>query len=40
MGSDRGVEESVYSRDPDGIPIEIIRDPLYEMSGGRPDQSR
>lgn len=35
VGPDRGIEESVYFRDPDGIQIEITRDPLYEMLGGR-----
>lgn len=35
LGPDRGIEESVYFRDPDGIQIEITREPLYEMLGGR-----
>jgi glyoxylase I family protein len=35
LGPDRGIEESMYFRDPDGIQIEITTDPLYEMLGGR-----
>jgi catechol 2,3-dioxygenase-like lactoylglutathione lyase family enzyme len=35
LGPDRGIEESVYFRDPDGIQIELTKDPLYEMLGGR-----
>jgi glyoxylase I family protein len=35
LGPDRGVEDSVYFRDPDGIQIEITSCPLYEMLGGR-----
>ncbi|MGH8885701.1 MAG: VOC family protein [Egibacteraceae bacterium] len=40
LGPDRGVEESMYFRDPDGIQIELTRDPLYEMLGGRLGQDR
>lgn len=40
LGPDRGIEESVYFRDPDGIQIEITKDPLYEMLGGRLGQDR
>ena len=35
LGPDRGVKESMYVRDPDGIQIEITYDPPYEMLGGR-----
>jgi glyoxylase I family protein len=40
LGPDRGVKESVYFRDPDGIQIEITYDPLYEMLGGRLGRDR
>src|SRR5690242_4990449 len=31
VGPDMGVEESIYFKDPDGIGIELIRQPLMEM---------
>lgn len=36
LGPDRGVEESVYFRDPDGIQVELIRQPLLEMPESAP----
>ena len=33
LGPDRGVENSVYFKDPDGIQIELLREPLREMDG-------
>ena len=32
-GPDRGIEESMYFKDPDGIQIEFIREPLKVMDG-------
>ena len=32
-GPDRGIEESMYFKDPDGIQIELIREPLKVMDG-------
>lgn len=40
LGPDRGVKESMYFRDPDGIQVEITYDPLYEMLGGRLGRDR
>lgn len=37
MGPDRGVAESVYFKDPDGIQVELIRQPLLEMPESAPD---
>ena len=34
VGPDRGIEESMYLRDPDGIGIELLSDPLM-LFGGR-----
>lgn len=36
IGPDRGVEESVYFKDPDGIQVELIRQPLFEMPESAP----
>jgi glyoxylase I family protein len=36
LGPDRGVEESVYFKDPDGIQIELIRQPLFEVPESAP----
>jgi glyoxylase I family protein len=36
IGPDRGVEESIYFKDPDGIQIELIRQPLMEMPESAP----
>lgn len=33
LGPDRGVTDSVYFKDPDGIQIELIREPLRVMDG-------
>ena len=35
LGPDRGIEDSIYFRDPDGVQVELTVDPLVEM-GGRP----
>lgn len=31
LGPDRGIENSVYFKDPDGVQIELIREPLLRM---------
>jgi glyoxylase I family protein len=36
LGPDRGVEESVYFKDPDGIQVELIRQPLFEVPESAP----
>ncbi len=33
IGPDRGIENSVYFKDPDGIQIELLKEPLLEMEG-------
>ncbi len=33
LGPDRGVVDSIYFKDPDGIQIELIQEPLLEMDG-------
>lgn len=33
IGPDRGIENSVYLKDPDGIQIELLQEPLLEMEG-------
>ncbi len=33
LGPDRGVTNSLYFRDPDGIQIELINEPLWTMDG-------
>lgn len=33
LGPDRGVEESLYFRDPDGIQVELLRDELMYFGG-------
>ena len=33
IGPDRGITNSVYFKDPDGIQIELLREPLLEMDG-------
>ena len=35
-GPDLGVEESIYFKDPDGIQVELIRQPLFEMPESAP----
>lgn len=37
-GPDRGIEESMYLRDPDGIGIELLSDPLMYFAGHRLDE--
>ena len=36
-GPDRGIEESMYFKDPDGIQIEILSDPLMYFGGRQLD---
>lgn len=36
LGPDRGVEESIYFKDPDGIQVELIRQPLFEVPESAP----
>ena len=38
VGPDRGIEESMYLRDPDGIGIELLSDPLLFFGGRRLDE--
>jgi glyoxylase I family protein len=38
VGPDMGVEESIYFKDPDGIGVELIRQPLFEMPESAPDE--
>ncbi len=38
MGPDRGIKESVYFKDPDGIQIELIRQPLMEVPESAPQE--
>jgi glyoxylase I family protein len=33
IGPDRGATDSLYFKDPDGIQIELIREPLLVMDG-------
>ena len=33
LGPDRGIENSVYLKDPDGVQIELLKEPLLEMEG-------
>ncbi len=37
-GPDRGIEESMYFKDPDGIQIEILSDPLMYFGGVQLDE--
>ena len=37
-GPDRGIEESMYLKDPDGIQIELLSDPLMFFAGRRLDE--
>jgi glyoxylase I family protein len=37
VGPDRGIEESIYLRDPDGIGIELLSDPLMYFGGHQLD---
>ncbi len=38
IGPDRGIEESVYFKDPDGIQVELIRQPLMEVPESAPQE--
>jgi len=38
IGPDRGVEESVYFKDPDGIQVELIRQPLMTSPESAPQE--
>jgi glyoxylase I family protein len=38
-GPDLGVEESIYFKDPDGIQVELIRQPLFEMPESAPEET-
>lgn len=38
VGPDMGVEESIYFKDPDGIGLELIRQPLMEMPESAPEE--
>jgi glyoxylase I family protein len=37
-GPDKGIEESMYIKDPDGIQIELLSDPLMYFGGSQLDQ--
>ncbi|HZI98476.1 MAG TPA: VOC family protein [Actinomycetales bacterium] len=37
-GPDRGIEESMYMKDPDGIGIELLSDPLMYFGGKQLDE--
>ncbi|MHB8451535.1 MAG: VOC family protein [Mycobacteriales bacterium] len=37
LGPDRGIEESMYLRDPDGIQVELLRDELMVFGGRQLD---
>lgn len=38
LGPDRGVQESIYFKDPDGAQVELIRQPLMEMPESAPEE--
>ena len=38
LGPDRGIEESMYFKDPDGIQIELLSDPLMYFGGRQLDE--
>jgi glyoxylase I family protein len=38
IGPDMGVQESIYFKDPDGIQVELIRQPLFEMPESAPEE--
>ena len=38
IGPDRGIEESMYFKDPDGIQIELLSDPLMYFGGKQLDE--
>ena len=37
-GPDQGIEESMYFKDPDGIQIELLSDPLMYFEGHQLDE--
>ncbi|HET6698457.1 MAG TPA: VOC family protein [Nocardioidaceae bacterium] len=39
VGPDRGIEESMYLKDPDGIGIELLSDPLMYFAGRQLDEA-
>jgi len=39
IGPDRGIDESIYFKDPDGIQVELIRQPLFEMPESAPQEA-
>ena len=39
IGPDRGIKESVYFKDPDGIQVELIRQPLMEVPESAPQEN-
>ena len=38
LGPDRGIAESIYFKDPDGIQVELIRQPLGEVPESAPTE--
>ena len=38
IGPDRGIKESVYFKDPDGVQVELIRQPLMEVPESAPQE--
>ena len=38
LGPDRGITDSIYFKDPDGIQVELINEPLLQMDGYRMGQ--
>jgi glyoxylase I family protein len=39
VGPDRGIEESMYLKDPDGVQIELLSDPLMYFDGHQLDET-
>ena len=38
VGPDMGVHESIYFKDPDGIQVELIRQPLFDLPESAPQE--
>jgi glyoxylase I family protein len=38
FGPDQGIAESMYFKDPDGIQVELLSDPLMYFGGRRLDE--
>ena len=38
LGPDRGIEESMYLKDPNGVQIELLSDPLMYFGGKELDK--